>query len=274
MNETSCPETSPVQKTICVYTILYTLATASPAENKYIPIFILWLTQLLRSGGLTTTDRIEVAIDQDTYEWMLNNSILSSLLALTPTPIHFRTMKQPATHLEGMMWKYVSFNYTEDIFFYTDIDILVTNSLHPLVNRMESNKMYVVAEGTIHHPNYGADIDPVFLKSLPDFYPGLSAGKFFITNKELHTSVCRHINTRNKYPTTFYTVDQPLFNSGLLPVEHIDIHLLVAPIVALNQDEYSRQSTVLLDFAGEPANGIVHLESMQDAYSLLHTGLY
>jgi len=280
MNSTTNPVTStavgkpPGQKTILVYTILYTLTHVAPADNKYVHIFFLWLTQLMRAGGLNVHDAIEVAIDRDTYEWIRDNSVLNSLLAITPAAIRFRIMPRPKTHLEGMMWKYVPLNYVEDIFFYTDIDILVTNYLRPLVNKMKENMMYVVAEGTIHHPNYGADIEPNFLKGLPDFYPGLSAGKFFITDKDLHKRVCRYINVRNKHPTSFYTVDQPLFNSGLLPVENLDINLIVAPTVALNQDEYSKEHTVLLDFAGEPANGIVHLENMQDAYYLLHTGLY
>jgi hypothetical protein len=51
---------------VCIRTILFTPIGKSEAENKYIEIYMLWLSQVIKRAELTSDDVIELCIDSVT----------------------------------------------------------------------------------------------------------------------------------------------------------------------------------------------------------------
>ena len=66
---------------ICLSCIIYTIYDKQIEENKYVTIFLLWLSQLIKVGGLTKDDMLHMYIDKRTIEYLFNNSIFGKLLS-------------------------------------------------------------------------------------------------------------------------------------------------------------------------------------------------
>ena len=256
---------------ICISCVVYTLEGRSPEENQYIHMFLLWFSQLIKSGGLQENDIVYIYMDTYTNEY-LNNTIFSMLKII---PFKIFIIPQPKTHLEGMMWKYNYNDYSQDIFMYCDIDIYIMKSLHNITNTMKENTIYLCHEGSMEDDNYGADIpnEKVNKKNIL----GFSAGKFIIYGKEICNNFFNIIHNLCRYDTNYYTVEQPFFNHAILYISNIpniqvDIQLLKS-IVSFNFHNFQKESTVFLDLAGEPGKGPVHLTKMVQFISLLNCNI-
>ena len=261
---------------ICLSCVVFTLHDKALEENKYIDIFILWLSQLIKCGDLQKEDALYIFTDKRTIDYIHESTIFSTLKTKIVFQISVIVSPSPTTLLDGMMWKYTFFPYTQDIYMYCDIDIFIVNSLKDITSKMIPNHIYVSAEGFLKDPNYSAD----FPKDYPidDTSAGLSAGKFAVYGKDAHTILCKTIQSLCKRETGYYTLEQPFFNHAILlkipDTISCDVHLLHAPVVSFNGEDYEKGKTVLLDCAGEPGNGKVHYDFMIEVLCLLNSGYF
>lgn len=261
---------------LCLSCVVFTLLDKSLEENKYINIFILWLSHLIQCGDLQKEDALYIFTDKRTIDYIQESTIFSRLKTKTVFKISVILSPSPTTLLEGMMQKYIVFPYTQDIYMYCDIDILIVNSLKKITNRMIPNHIYACAEGFLKDPNYSADFPTDY--PMDDTSAGLSAGKFAVYGKDVHNFLFKTIQSLCNHDTRYYTLEQPFFNHAILvklpDTISCDVHLLDSPVVSFNGIDYEKGKTVLLDCAGEPGNGEVHYEFMIDFLCLLNSGYF
>jgi len=254
---------------ICLSCIIYTIDDKPVQENKYVPIFLLWLSQLIKVGGLGKDDNLNMYIDKRTVEYLFNDSIFGIVLAKAPFQTQIIGIPPPKTHLEGMMWKYNTIEYTQDIYMYIDIDILVINSLQNLITSIQPNTICVCIEGCMTDSNYGEDIPAELIE---DGMNGFSAGKFIVYGKDLRNSFFKKIQEFCNYDKKYYTVEQPFFNRAVISMSNIDVDILDKH-VSVNSISYNKEFTILLDCAGDPGNGEAHYIKILDAFCLLTCGV-
>jgi hypothetical protein len=237
-------------------------------------MFILWMTQLMKKAYLSGEDRLVYYMDKVSFDYLMENSVFGVLCDGLPCPHQIIIIPQPMTLLEGMMWKYNPCPYDQSIFMYCDIDIFILQPLELLLDGLLPYKLYVHAEGELADPDYGAALSPEIVERLGKGAPGLSAGKFIVTNQTLRDELFQQIRSLHSPTSNWYTVEQPLFNAAALSIQDtLDTDLLTIPVVARTIEEFHHQKTILLDFAGEPGDGELHWKHMYDAYCLLHAGL-
>jgi hypothetical protein len=247
---------------LCLSCIIYTIKDKQVEENKYVQIFLIWLSQIIKAGGLDKDDILHMYIDKITLTYLFSNSIFGSLLKKAAFATMILGIPPPKTHLEGMMWKYNISDYTQTIYMYLDIDILVIKPLKELIELVVPNSICVCIEGYMSNSDYGADIP----SEIEEGMNGFSAGKFMVYGKDLRDCFFKKIQAFCNYDKIYYTVDQPFFNRAILDMENIDVDVLVEPYVSF---EYNKK-TVLLDCAGEPGNGNVHYTKILDVLCLLN----
>jgi hypothetical protein len=252
---------------ICLSCIIYTIHDKPVEENKYVQIFLLWLSQLIKVGGLGKDDILHMYIDKRTINYLFNDSIFGTLLGKATFQTQILGIQPPKTHLEGMMWKYNLSDYTQDVYMYIDIDILILKPLKELLDTVIMNRIYVCIEGNMSNPDYGADLP---LEELKEDMGGFSAGKFIVYGKELRDKLFKNIQKFCRPDKIYYTVEQPFFNRAILYTENIDADLLQGPLVSLNRRGYNKDFTILFDCAGEPGNGEAHYIKIHDVFCLLN----
>ena len=262
-------------KSICLSCLLYTLKDKEVKDNMYLDIFYLWLGKVIQSGGLTENDLIQVTMDQRTCEYLeTNETSLPILLEKLPCPFKTIVIEPPSNSLEGMMNKYLITEYSQDVYIYCDIDILISNSLYVLTEKLSKNTFYFCREGSLSDENYcGSNSSEITDKKLP----GFSAGKFIITGKEQRNSFFNTIQGFCDYSTRFYTVEQPFFNRAIYSLERhivsIDVDTLTEH-VSFNGNEYSKTNTIFNDMAGNVGDGKSHASKIMTALSLYLAGVY
>ena len=245
-------------KSICLSCLIYTLKDQPVKDNAYLDVFYVWLTKVIRFGGLTENDSLQINIDARTLDYLQETeSVLPVLLDKIPCPYKFIRFDPPSTHLEGMMKKYTLTDYSADVYLYTDIDIMVINPLSNFTEQTKEGMLYVCSEGELLHNNYSAGFPEDFEKA---GLPGLSAGKFAFTSKMLRDSFFYCINEKCDYSTNHYTVEQPFFNiiAHLMPPNLRDVDLML-DYVSFNGDKFNPETTVFYDNAGCVANGFEKL---------------
>ena len=181
-------------KSICLACIVYTLKDKDPKDNLYLNIFYQWLTMVIKNGNLTPNDILHIHIDRTTLEYFNNNkTILTILLNKLPCPFVFYTFDPPNTPLEGMMHKYDNTEYTQDLYIYSDIDVLVVKPFSFLTEKTEENTMYFVKGLSLDNQFYSEGFPPEFItKDLS----GFNASIFIISSIELRNlffSNCKFI---------------------------------------------------------------------------------
>lgn len=266
---------------VCIRTILFTPLGKSEAENKYIELYLLWLSQVIKSAELTSNDVIELLIDSVTWE-KLSQSCFDHLCTGLTCKINILLLPQPSTLTQGCMWKYMITEYSQDIFFYCDIDIFILKPIHLLTNAMKKNTIYAHIEGKLFHPNFGkcysANFPPSSLESLPKESPGYSAGKFFIYGKSIHNNFVQYIQSLYSAQTIEYgMLEQPFYNRALYDLKSnflLDTSLLTQETVCRNNLNYNKDTTILFDCCGVPGDDARHLTKAIYALSLLNAGLY
>jgi len=261
-------------KSICLSCLLYTLKEKEVKDNMYIEIFYIWLGKVIQSGGLTENDLVQVTMDQRTCEYLeTNETSLPILLEKLPCPFKTIIIESPSNSLEGMMNKYLITEYSQDIYIYCDIDILISNPFHLLTETLSDNTFYFCREGSLSDENYCGSNSS---ETIDNTLPGFSAGKFIITGQEQRTSFFKLIQRLCDYSTKFYTVEQPFFNRAIYSLERHSVSIDVDTLtqhVSFNGNNYTKD-TIFNDMAGNVGDGKSHATKIMTALALYLVGVY
>jgi len=265
---------------LCLSCLLFTLDNKEVKDNKYVNIFIIWLTQLIKYGGLDKDDIIYIISDNRTIEFIkdANNTIFSTLCSFTKFQVCFLYNEPPKTLMEGMMLRYRRNPYIQDIYMYCDIDILILDSLHRLTNSMVKNHIYVCTEGPFRDVYYSCGIPENIMMHMKDNNQGVSSGKFAIYGKEICEFLFNQMNYLYNSNPDIITLDQPVFNHCIILLLNnnflIDTTLL-RKYVSFNGDEYKHGTTIMFDCAGfESGHDVIHYKKMFDISLLFNCGYF
>ena len=262
--------------TIALNCLVYTLKHKDVKDNLYLNIFHIWLGKVIQNGGLTENDILKISIDTRTLEYYNNfNTPLPLLLEKLQCPYEFIAVEPPSNSLEGMMNKYLFTEYTQDVWVYSDIDILITSPFSKMVNETKENTAYFCREDYFSDDNHGEG----FNKNVDAALPGFSAGKFVIRGRLLRDSFFNIIQNSCDYSSKYQTVEQPIFNYAIysLPRDKVSIDIdLLTKHVSFNGDKknYNKDITIFNDMAGDVANGESHVKRILDTISLSFIGIY
>jgi len=263
---------------LCLDCVLFTLKGKPVKENKYVQIFIMWLSICLKNAGLDQNDVLHIKMDSDTFEYLKNHPVFVALHNKNTCVVKLLLCPPPSTIQEGMMMKYIQINYEQDIYMYCDIDVLITKPLRLLIENMKPETIYVHTEGPLVDPNYSGCFTEEEISKINKNLPGFSAGKFIIYGKNLYRDLLNSI-LRVSYVNSkiHYTVEQPFFNKGLyglnINLYNIDQTVLGMDTVSPNCHFYSKNTTVLLDAMGEPGDGEIHFDKIFNFYILIQSGI-
>jgi hypothetical protein len=252
------------------------LKDKEPKDNQYLDIFYIWLAKVIQLGGLRETDLLQVIMDSRTCEYLeQTDTIMGLLLDKLPCSFTLVSVEPPANSLEGMMNKYAFTEYTQDVYIYCDIDILISNPFHMMVEQLEEDTMYFCNEGVLSDLNYGDGFSES--KDILKNMAGFSAGKFVILGKALRDSFFKTIHDMCDYSTKFYTVEQPYFNKAiyLIPRDKVNVNTAaLTEYVAFNGNGYNKEKTIFNDMAGNVGDGKAHASKIMNALSLYLIGFY
>jgi len=262
---------------LCLSCLLFTLEDKPVEENKYIDIFNFFFSQVLKSGELKKGDAFALSIDKRTFDYIKSHNTTLIFGHYGPYKFPFEILihvfTPPKTLLEGMMKRYYAFSYTQDIYMYCDIDIFIIKPLSNLTDHMKPNTIYIHNEksSSIPYDSYHANMPKNFV-IIPGT-PCVSSGKFAIYGKELLVDFFTKINNKCNYNTKYNTVDQPFFNHAILHNLHtmpFDISVFNNENICFSFGNINKDTTILLDCAGDAGNGELHYKTMLRLYILLH----
>jgi len=224
---------------------------------------------LIKNGGLQPNDLLIINIDTLTLEYFNNSdNILTSLLEKLECPFIFYTFEPPNTPLEGMMHKYDNTEYRQDIYIYSDIDVLIVKPLSLLREKVEDNTMYFVVGCSLDYQFYSEGFPPEYPVSKD--LPGFNASIFLISSIELRNSFFARIHKLCDYSSQYKWVEQPYFNRAIyeLPRDTVSLNIkLLSDCVSFN-GYLITEKTIFLDLAGETSNGLSHFTKMSDMICL------
>jgi hypothetical protein len=229
----------------------------------------------MKNAGLGPSDKIHIKMDSDTYEYCKNNIAFTAILRYNAVcPIQVLLYPPPETILDGMMMRYARIDYTQDIYMYCDIDILILKPLRTLYEGIPSNTIRTHIEGRLHDPNYGAYFTPDELASISENAPGFSSGKFIIHGKELYYHFMSIIGSIYRKDSTYFTIDQPFYNKALYTLKNniCQIDLIAMRYLSANGSAYN-EDTILLDAMGMPGDGQLHFDKIVTYYILAQSNL-
>lgn len=266
-----------------LYSNIYTLKDRDAKTNKYIDMYLLWLTNIIKYANLQKTDMCFTYMDEETYMVIQKNDLFRFL----QTQIrNFTIIKypQPSTHKEGMLRKYIVdpiLHHTRDqnpIYMYLDIDVLIVKDIRTMKMEFNENpqltKLFLYSEmNTIEHGNYYGhlmtDKDKELLRSTNKQLPGFSAGIFAWQNN-IH--ICEFFNTvlelAFKHHGDLYTIEQPFFNAAIFKYimevhqEKIVFDRMDNNSIGYNEIGAHLGSFVLVNFCGEPGDQTLHWNKM------------
>jgi hypothetical protein len=228
---------------------------------------------LIKNGGLQPDDLLIINIDTITLEYFnKSGNVLRSLLQKLECPFVFYTFDPPNTPLEGMMHKYDNTEYTQDIYIYSDIDVLIVKPLSLLREKVEGNTMYIVTGRSLDHQFYSEGFPPEFPVSKD--LPGYNASIFLFSSTELRNSFFAKIHELCDYSTQYKWVEQPYFNRAIYHLPR-DTSLLNTKLLSEHvsfNDYPDTEKIIFLDLAGETSNGLSHFTTMSDMICLFIAG--
>ena len=267
---------------ICLNCVLFTIKGREVKDNKYVPIFQMWLGQLICSGGLSAADAIYFYTDADTLEYLKQTIVFVNLTLKIPCQLRLFVMSQrPASYVEGVMWRFIPNDYSQDVFMYCDIDILFNKSIHLITDAMKDNTICIHREGDITNHEYGNAFKKEELEKLGVGCPGFSAGKFLIKGKTLYKKlldIAHAIRVEVEYNKIPDINDQHIFNKTIYCLnmnEHtIDFTTLNPPIISTNGFNFQKDLTILLDLMGMYGDGDFHYKKMRDMFILLRCNAF
>ena len=253
-----------------VYTLLFTLQSKNPTENKYIQMFYIWLTYLLKYGGLTKDDTICVLCDEKTLEQLNSNEILSTLMELCQSQFTIQSIQQLENISQGMIARY-TFQKENEFVLYLDLDVLVKRNIKEYFSNISilKNCLFALPEGKLWNVDYGGH----FLEKneLTENHPGFTSGLFgYIWGddvKQFMNAICVQCLQNQQSP--FYTIDQPFYNKEVYlriskQIESkLKIYLIDENCVENNPDMLEgEKGGVFVNMCGEPGNDTLHFQKM------------
>jgi hypothetical protein len=272
-----------------LYTNVYTLEGSEPKTNKYIDMYLLWLTNIIKYGKIQKNDVCVTYMDEETYKHLNGNitekySIFQTLKKQLDT---FVIIKYPApsNHKDGMLRKYavdMMLDYTKPIhnlnpiYMYLDVDVLVVKDIRQLTVELDkssaANKttIFLRSESNlIVHPDYFGDLmtdkDKQLVKDNNITLPGFSAGIFGWQNNINIKHFLNHVLTiALNSNAKLYTIEQPFFNAALFHYMFYDtekFNFLVMNRTQIVQNAIGAHlvsTAVLVNYCGEPADPEVH----------------
>jgi len=246
-----------------VYTLLFTLAHKNPSENKYVDMLLIWLTYLLKYGGLDKSDSIAVLADTRTFTYIQEIESLSLLVDTSPCSVEFICIEPPLTLSEGMVQRYRAFQ-KHTTYLYLDLDILTCKAMKDSIPTLELKHLLVMPEGRLEDNNYAG----LVLKGDIPSVCGFTSGWFAFTPCQEIQNLFEHIRSEciAQSHTPFYTVDQPFFNKwvwrSLSEVSSGITVLLMNDDIMENNSFQPQPSTVFMNYCGEPGKGETHATKM------------
>jgi len=263
---------------VLLYTILFTLEDIPCHKNKYIDIFLMWISCLVKSNSLNENDTLLIIMDKHTKKYLEHQTILPKLIST----YHYILMPAPKTLLEGCMWKYNALTrdqlafYNKDILFYADIDVIFNKSFKPIIDDMIPENIYVHEEGLFNCRFFSEGIPieekDTFIKCIPAI-KGISAGKFIIYGMSLAVNFFNKIIEYNKVKTNYECLEQPFFNRAIY--NYLCIEKKIQNLYSINNIIHWNQvdnnsSAIMIDFCGIPGDGYEHFDTMYGAFCLLY----
>lgn len=248
-----------------VYTVLFTLVGKDPAENRYVEMFYIWLTYLLKNGGLGPTDKISIILDKPTIDFINSEFILKHILNLCKVPIDFWLIPQPRTLSEGMVNKYSLEEIpaiVSNCSLYIDLDITVVSSLVPM-RELVPDTIAVVIEGNLNNDDYGGQL--IHIEERKKEYPGFSAAIFAFSSGEYVKNFMRRVKEDClAQDPPFYTVEQPFFNKYLYEMFiNGDRNFFILPKKYVDTNNVTpSDSVIFVNYCGDPGNGSKHICKM------------
>jgi hypothetical protein len=266
---------SSTRKSLCIDCILFTLKDKPVKDNKYVSIFLMWLSVLCKHAELDEDDLLSLKVDEPTFNYLNTHTVFVSLFTKSIFKKKVTICPIPTNLLEGMMMRYLNVDYTQDVYMYCDIDVLIIKPLTSFINDFKINTLYLHPEGLLSNSNYGAAFTEEELASFSESDYGFSSGKYFIYGKEIYAyfikSICKLFLTNS---TIYYTLDQPLFNKAayLLDKKYdIDINLLNSSTICVNLDKYSKDTTIFIDSMGIPGDETYHFDKVFNLYIMVQS---
>ena len=272
---------------VCLMTSIFTIESMEPTKNKYISIFILWLSSLIRTNSLNEDDLLMIIMDEKTKDYIITFTIFDKLCKTLNCDLNISIIPVPNTFQEGCLYRYyVNSHYTQDILMYTDVDIQFIKSLKNITNKMKENTIYLNAEGLLEHANYGSfitDEEKSILYSHIPSLPGFNSGKFAFYGKNFHKdifSILWQNNNVYKDEKNVYCYDQCLFNKAIYNscmVFGYKLDIAVFGETCTNfqgfQHMKDMETKVIIDCCGEPNNPDLHACKIQVVYlNQIHFG--
>lgn len=259
---------------LCLDCNLFTIKGKSVKENKYVHIFMMWLSAALKYGGLSAADVLHLKIDSDTFEYLNTQPAYNGVIQTGICPIQILLYPPPETICDGMAVRYVKVNDMRDVYMYCDIDILIIKPLRPLYESLPINMISVHIEGQLSDDNYGAAFTAEEKSKLPPILPGFSSGKFIIHGKELYLQfVDMMMMLHGLNNAIYYTIDQPLFNKGvyLLAKDPNCLRIIPPTFISSNGHQFTTEC-ILLDAMGMPGDEDMHFDKIINFFILLQSG--
>jgi len=257
--------------------VLFTIKGREVKDNKYVPIFQMWLSQLISKGGLLPADAIYFYTDNATLEYLKQTIVFENLTKNLPCQLRiFMIKEQPTSYIEGVMWRFIPNDYSQDVFMYCDIDILFNKSIHLITDIMKDNTICIHREGEITNHEYGSAFTKEQLLALSPNSPGFSAGKFLIKGKALYNKflqIAHAIKADVEHNKLTDINDQHIFNKTIYYLNMnectIDFSTLNPPLISVNAYNFNKDATILLDLMGMYGDGDFHYTKMHDMFILL-----
>jgi hypothetical protein len=233
----------------------------------------MWLTQIVKINALHANDILHITMDQPTYDYMQSHYTSFKILMNKINHVIF-IEPSPKTNLDGWMWKFIPRNYSQDVYLYLDIDIFILKPLIQLVENMQPNQIYACCEGNMTNPNYNAAFPESVLTQFTMKDPGYSVGKFAITSIKMRDLFFKEINRISDNTVNYYCPEQAFYNViiyGIRDTAILNTSIISTPYISFNGYYYQKDKTILFDCAGEPGNGLKHIEKYIDILGLLAT---
>ena len=263
---------------ITVYTNLFTLASKEPATNRYVDMFFIWLSYLIRKGR---PDAAYLMIDRRTYSYVASTPLFAFLSSKIHFPMYALTYDPPATLKEGTLRRFEIERMVpqaqQTVFLYLDIDVLPIRPLQGLISEVKPNCLYYSAESIPTDKKYVFLDDNYFghLATAEDVawleasfgetgVPGITSGIFAFTAGEQIGEFFKYIRTAAATDERqFYTLDQPFYAAAIyqfiMRTSRIN-HVGMSPDhLRVNMPAYEVPSSViLLNFCGDPGDESSH----------------
>jgi hypothetical protein len=269
---------------VVIYTNLFTLEGKPVSSNKFIDMYIVWLTCLVKHANLQPTDACLTFIDEKTLAYVessFEKRHLLNILASRLPNFKFIRYPQPSSIKEGILRRYHVDSILQNgppqelnpSYFHLDIDVLVYKDIRNLLTGLPVSEgkttLYLRNESTIDHSDYYGELmsdeEKAFLKTLKHPIPGFSAGIFgWNGNAHIHEFMRHILHHALRDSKTYYTVEQPFFNGAVFyylckDVEKINLCILNQDMIAHNKlDCFHHPTYVLGNYCGEPGDDSFH----------------